>query len=245
MRIWPGYFLRSALAMSLTVGIIGPTAARAGSVTTTTISAPVYSGSVKGPATGTTLPTGVQAGFGLSGGFAYDPSQLGSSMVGTGKETYVFTAPSSIHQGLHFNVTGTTFGDAYTNGAFTITITDLTGGGATLDIHAITAVQKTVNGVTGNAFIDLLFTAAKYSGTALPSTTTSLALFNLSAGVLTWDPMTPSGPEGLTGTVSVDLTQLGGPGGALPEPSGLVLATIAVTTGSAGFFFSRRKRAAA
>ena len=257
MRIWPGYFLRGALVMSLTAGIFGPTVVRAGSATVTTLSAPKFTGAVTGAAPGTVLPPALSGltNPALTGSFAYDPSQLGSStpgkdpITGLANETYVFTTPASIHEGLSFNVTGTGFGDAYTNGAFTITITDLTGGGAKLDIHAITAVQKYVSGTSGpteQAYIDLVFTAAKYSGTALPTTTTTLALFNLTNGVLTWDPMTPLGQEGLVGTADTDLTQLGGPGGPItPEPSGLVLAAIAVTTGSAGFFFARRKRPAA
>ncbi len=241
MRNRPKAFLRSSLSLSylLVAATFGPTTARGSS---TTISAPSYSGAITGQVPGVSLPSGVAIGDSITGGFAYNPGQIGSSSNGV----YTFTTASKPDQLMYFNVPGTTFGDAYVSGSYTITIADTSGGGATFDIHAVTAVEKYVSGGSSSteaAYIDLKFTAAKYSGLSLPTTTSALGAFNLGAGSLTWDPITPIGPEGFVATISVDLNQLGGPGGPLPEPSSFMLAIVALTTGAAGCLFARRKAA--
>ncbi len=231
MRLGPRAFPPSTLLLSFVAIVLGSTAAHASS---TTLSAQ-FTGSVTGLAPGVpSYPGTVTTGDAITGSFAYDPSQVGSSASGV----YTFTTPTgNIHQALTFAISVANFGDGYLNSSYTVTIKDTGTKGATLDIHAVTAAQKTVDNKVEYAYIDLTFTSTTYTGTLLPTTTTGLSSFNLSNGSLIWDP---GGNSGLQGTVGVTGGSLFGPA-SVPEPSSLTLAFIAVAMGSVGYFTARRK----
>jgi hypothetical protein len=117
--------------------------------------------------------------------------------------------------------------------AFTIKVTGSSSPGATLDLRLSTYGGNGV--VKPGAFLDLLLTSSTYVGQALPTSANIGQFFNNTA-LLTWDPPGDSVTEGFQATI-FDFR-------AVPEPSSLILAVIAMGTGTAGFLVSRRKAAA-
>jgi hypothetical protein len=116
------------------------------------------------------------------------------------------------------------------------------GPGATLDLHVLTQ-GSTVS--KPNAFVDLILTSSTYTGKlALPTaigatpTTTDLSSFLTTDGTLKWDPDSLGFTATLTQFYGVDVQ-------SVPEPSGLLLASLALGICGAFVLYSRRRSAAA
>ena len=236
MRSRSRAFLPVTLLLSLIAGPLLPSAF--GGSTPVAVS---FGGTVNPPTQGITLPGNVLQGDSLSGSFSFNPAQSG--LLGVYNFTNSTPAASAQFIILTPGFTPSQFSDVYVGGAgktYTVTITDSkTGPGATLDIHALTA-GSTIN--KPNAFVDVILTSKTYTGKlALPTatgaipTTTDISSFLTSPGTLKWDP----GGIGFTATLDV----FNGFGvQSVPEPSSLVMASLALVTCTAGFLISRGKR---
>jgi hypothetical protein len=224
MKFGPRALLQSMLVLTLVAGSSMP--ASAASIVTVN-----FAGAVNPPGQGVTFPGNVQQGDFISGSLSYNPSQFGNK--GSGLYTFSSTSPSS--QTLPFQVvtpgfTPATFSDEYFTGAYSIKVTDIGSKGATLDIHAVTLYQQSTGPPPVFATVDVILTSSTYTGLTLPTSTT-IASFVNSPGLLIWDPPNQS--------FTADLFIIDGQ--VVPEPSSLVLALLAIGTGAAGFLISRRR----
>jgi hypothetical protein len=241
MRIRTRVFLPATLLLSV---FAGPLIPRAVGGSGTTVAIP-FAGSVLAEPPGSTivLPPNVLAADGISGSFSYFSGQSG--LLGVYAFTNSTPAASLIFAIPTPGFTPSQFSDVYKPGAgilYTVTITDAKSGpGATLDIHAQMS-GGTIN--KPNASADIILTSTTYTGKlALPTaegatpTTTDISSFLKTPGTLKWDP------DGIGFTAT--LTQFNGFNvQSVPEPSSLVMASLALVTCTAGFLISRRKVAA-
>jgi hypothetical protein len=185
-----------------------------------------FQGTVGQPMAGYTMPTGVAVGQILSGSFTYVTTQTGKngvySFAGT-NQTSVFSIPAAPFSNQNSNVAGWN--------TYTITITDTGSKGATFDLamDMVNAAGKGNKDVT----LDIKFTSTTYTGLALPQTGAAFnSAFAVSAGTFEWDPKKIE-------IRSDDLMANG-----VPEPSGLVLASIGMATCAASVLISRRHASA-
>jgi hypothetical protein len=229
MRPSAAALIRATMVCSLPAWISLPNAA----ATTVNIS---FSGTVNPPSAGITLPANVETGDSLSGSLSYNPSQTGS------KGVYSFTGPiqTFLYSIMTPGFNPALFSDQYKGSpaAFTITITDTTSGGATLDVHCLT-VGGSESSKAGGGTVDLLFTATTYSGLALPQNQAAFdnafATSKDPRPTLTWDP------DGIGFTATISLVD--GFFFSIPEPSTLAMGIIALALCSARFAIVRRKAA--
>ena len=203
----------------------------------------VNRGTVNPEPTGLTLPFGVSTGNAINGSFTYNPLQTGSGGV------FSFKGQSAVQ--FFFTVTPDNFSDTYvatltSNNAYTMTLTN---SGKTLDVHvglnAVNVTNPAILPVTAKTapFVDLIFTGKNATTTLPVSQAAFTAEYTATAAKLTWDPPPISGQGGptygFTGTIDTINGQF------VPEPSSLILMTVAVAVGGIGLAISRRKLARA
>jgi hypothetical protein len=219
MRIGVRAIFRSTLALALAAGMLVPNAT-AGQVTVT------FQGTVTGAGTGVHLPTNVQVGQTISGYFTYNPLQTGSS----GNYNFAGTGQSEIFSIPILNNTATFSGqnsNVAPNNVYAVKITDTGVKGATFDVSV--DMINTAGKTTGTT-CDILFTSSTYTGVALPQTQAAFtAAFASSTAKFNWDP----DGDGIGADINIINGQ------AVPEPSSMVLALVAMA-GFAGFFICRR-----
>jgi hypothetical protein len=236
MRIAARVFLQSALLLAV---VAGPLVSDAVAFTSVVVS---YNGVVNPQVPGVNFPDNVEAGDAISGSFGFTASQFSNPSTGV----YTFSGSSPEGQTLSLNVSTpgynpATWSDSYVAGGatFMITMSQPTSQETMMDLHVLTS-GGSVAPLKPDAYVDIVLTSTTYTGSglagknALPTTSNIGAFLNNSA-TLKWDP--PG--EGFTGYINtLD-------GVLVPEPSGLVLATVAMVMCTAGFSISRRKRAGA
>jgi hypothetical protein len=229
MRIRYPVLLQFALLLFLLDGPI-VTDAVASSVTV------VFAGTVNPMLPGIPFPATVRAGNPIldTSFFSYNTASFsGNSTTGM----YTLNGLNPLAQAFMININTsplnpTKWSDGYLGSpaAFTIKMTGSSHPGATLDLHLSTYGGNGV--VKPGAFVDLFLTSSTYVGQALP-TSANIGQFLNNAATLTWDP--PGAPSE---AFTADITSLQ----LVPEPSSLILAIAAMSTGGAGFLIGRRKR---
>jgi hypothetical protein len=191
-----------------------------------------YSGTVVMVSSQAQTATGVKVGDTLTGSFTYDSTQSGSGGL------YTFTGSSKVHSFAFkvFNSAGAqVFSDQYSGNVtayYAIQLAFSSSTGTSMDIMGDT-IYKQGLGVTGPgpppAFSLTLSNptnAGGYSATHLPlPDTTLIKNFISTTAVLNWDP------SGQTIEALVNI----------PEPSGLVLGSIAIATWVGGCVIVRRR----
>jgi hypothetical protein len=232
--------------MMLTAGLmIGPVC---GEARAATVVAYNFSGTL---ATVTGL-TGVDVGDRITGSFSYDSAQTGSLSTGL----YTFTGSARVH----------TFKFQIFNSANQQVFADVYTGSATVPTGGLYQAQVTYHGTSGTTF-DLAgdtifkygagFTSAAYDLTitnpsnggptggykpnnlVLPTTSILNSFFTLTKASMVWDPPGVDGPQSFT-TDDLVLTDA-----TVPEPAGLLLAALGLSTGVVGSLIARRRQSAA
>lgn len=230
----------TTLILALAIGPIGRASA-------STVVAYNFSGTLK---TVTGL-TGAVVGDEITGSFSYDSSQTGSVSTGL----YTFTGSSKVHTFTFkiFNSSGQQiFTDSYTGDATTATgglyqaqVAYNGSAGTTLDLTGDTITKYDGGiGTTGIAY-DLTLTDPTNKGPVggygatnnlvLPTSSILNSDFDLTSGYLSWDP--PGLSFTTNALVLTDAT--------VPEPSGLLLAALGLSTGVLGSLVARRRSSGA
>jgi hypothetical protein len=223
--------LWSTVLVALTAGILAPSA-QAGSLITT------FGGIVSGTQTGT-FPANIAVNDVISASsvFQYSPTGFAPNPV-NGK--YVFTS-TSVSQSFGVTVdypTPNTFPSPswtanYVPGAsasFFIQMSRLNS--TTVQMEVFASTNAGTSGTKSGAFVELFLTSTKYTLTTLPTTQATLSEFLLTPGRLVWDPPGTPGFEGFINIFN---------GNSVPEPSSLVLLSVATAACGIGFVVSRRK----
>jgi hypothetical protein len=205
-----------------------------------------FAGTITSVSPAATTATGVVTNDTITGTFAYDPTQTGSSTTGV----YTYTGSSKVHSFTFniFNAAGAqVFSDKYSGNTtafyeLLVTYTN-SANGTTLQLMGDT-IYKQGHGVTGPgpppapAFDLTLFNPKNigYSaGGPLPlPTSTTINNFVATTGQLAWDP----DDQSFTASIPIFINL------SIPEPSSLILGTIALGVCAASLLVSRRQRCA-
>jgi len=201
-----------------------------------------YGGTITSVSTAATTATGVVVGDTITGSFSYDSTQTGSA------GDFKFTGSSKTHT-MTFKIFNSSdqqvFTDSYSGNVsayYFAKVAFSSTSGTTLDLEGDT-IYKQGLGITGPgpppAFDLTLFNPTNgggFSASNLPlPTTTTISNFIKTTAILEWDPADQS-----FGAVITEFNDQ-----TVPEPSGLVLAIVAMVTWTVGFSISRRKPAGA
>jgi hypothetical protein len=243
MRISVRPLVRSTSLLCLVAGLAVPEAAATN--TPVTVS---YQGSIASISSAMSTVTGVVAGDGISGSFEYNSSQTGTT--GSGTALYTFTGTTQA-KNLHtfslqlFNSPGVggtqVYSDTFTgnsSGSADYFVMQLTysSSGTTLQIIGDTTANQSFPYTHANGHTDYELTltdknnAGGYTSTNLPLPTSStIKDFIATSATLHYDPP--------NFTFDANINEFNGQ--VVPEPSSLLMGTLALLIGTAATFVLR------